>query len=75
MKSIAATVTALALTVAAIVAIAAMVRGAGKFEWNGFYPWVLAPYALLALVFAVPAKRADAVRFLAAAAARMYVKT
>jgi len=57
MKGAAATLTALALTAAPIVAIAAMVHGAGKFEWNAFYPWVLAPYALLAAVFVVPAKR------------------
>jgi len=63
MKKVAATVTVLALTAAAIVAFAAMVHGAGEFEWNGFYPWVLAPYVLLASVFAVPARRADASLF------------
>lgn len=38
---------ALALLLAAAVALAAMIKGAGGLTWNWFLPWVLAPYALL----------------------------
>jgi len=36
------------------VAISAMIHGAGKFEWNGFYPWVISPYFILLGVFCLP---------------------
>jgi len=42
------------LLIASIVAVAAMIHGAGKFEWNGLYPWVVGPYILLALIFCLP---------------------
>jgi hypothetical protein len=42
------------LIAASGVAVAAMIHGAGKFEWNGFYPWVLGPYIVLLTVFGLP---------------------
>lgn len=48
------------LTVASIVAVAAMIHGAGTFAWNWFYPWVVAPYVLLALMLRLPARQSTA---------------
>ena len=42
------------LALAAGIAVAAMVHGAGSFRWSGLYPWVLAPYLILATVFVLP---------------------
>lgn len=42
------------LLAASVVAVSAMIHGAGKFEWNQFYPWVIGPYVLLALIFLFP---------------------
>lgn len=42
------------LLAASIVAVASMIHGAGKFEWSGFYPWVVGPYIILALIFCLP---------------------
>lgn len=41
-------------------ALAAMIHGAGKFEWNWFCPWVLAPYGILLVVFGLPQQQSDA---------------
>ena len=49
-----ARITAGLLLAASAVALAAMIRGAGKFEWNGFYPWVIGPYVVLLLIFCLP---------------------
>ena len=46
-RTIGAAVILPSLISAAIVAVAAMVHGAGRFEWSWFYPWVLAPYPVL----------------------------
>jgi hypothetical protein len=54
MKTTAITVIALSLFAASVVAAAAMMHGAGKFEWNWFYPWVIAPYVVLVVVFGLP---------------------
>jgi hypothetical protein len=43
MRTGAIAVIVLFLIAASIVALAAMIHGAGKFEWNGFYPWVIGP--------------------------------
>ena len=59
-KTIAATGIAASLVAASAVAIMAMTHGAGTFEWNSFYPWVLAPYAILLVVFILPRSQSDA---------------
>lgn len=51
------------LLAASVVAVTAMIHGAGKFEWNGFYPWVVGPYIILALVFCLPPSQSDARSF------------
>ena len=48
------------LIATAVVAVAAMTHGAGKFEWNSFYPWVLAPYVILLVVFVLPRGQTNA---------------
>jgi len=48
------------LLAAAVVAVSAMVHGAGKFEWNVFYPWVVGPYIVLFLVFWLPRSQSAA---------------
>ena len=52
--------TILLLLASSVVALAAMVRAAGKFEWDGFYPWVIGPYILLLLIFCFPVRRSRA---------------
>jgi hypothetical protein len=42
------------LLAAAAIAMTAMIHGAGKFEWNGLYPWVIGPYIVLLLIFCLP---------------------
>ena len=49
-----AKVTLALLLAASVVAVAAMIHGAGKFEWSGFYPWVVGPYFVLSLIFCLP---------------------
>lgn len=60
MRIIAAIVTVLSLVTASGVALAAMIHGAGRIEWNGFYPWVIGPYFVLLVVFLLPRTQADA---------------
>ena len=45
------------LLAAAAIALAAMIHGAGKFEWNGFYPWAIGPYIILLLIFCLPVQQ------------------
>jgi hypothetical protein len=51
------------LIAASAVALSAMVHGAGKFEWNVFYPWVLGPYIVLLAIFCFPRGQSDARAF------------
>jgi len=44
-------ITVVSLIVASIVALSAMIHGAGKFEWSLFYPWVIGPSLILLAVF------------------------
>jgi uncharacterized membrane protein YesL len=48
------------LLAAAALAVAAMIHGAGKFEWSPFYVWVLSPYIVLALIFVLPVSQSHA---------------
>lgn len=48
------------LLAASAVAVSAMIHGAGKFEWNWFYPWVIGPYVLLVLIFVFPVRQSEA---------------
>jgi uncharacterized membrane protein YesL len=48
------------LLAATAVAVAAMIHGAGMFQWNWFYPWVISPYIVLALMFSLPVSQSDA---------------
>ena len=47
-------VSAILLLAGAAIAVAAMVRGAGGFSWNWFYPWVLLPYLLMSACVWLP---------------------
>jgi hypothetical protein len=69
MRTTALAVSVLSLAAASGVAVAAMVHGAGKFEWNGFYPWVIGPYVVLLLLFILPRAQADARAFAGSVAA------
>ncbi len=60
MRNIAVNGSVISLIAAAIIGVAAMVHGAGKFELNWFYPWVLAPYILLLPLFCLPRRQSDA---------------
>ena len=51
--------TFLCLGSSSVVAIAAMIHGAGKLEWNSFYPWVLAPYFALFAVQVLPRSQSE----------------
>lgn len=53
-------ITIASLSAASAVAASAMIHGAGKFEWNGFYPWVIGPYLLLVLMFVFPLRQSEA---------------
>ena len=53
----------MSLVTASGVALAAMIHGAGKFEWNGFYPWVIGPYIVLFGVLGLPMSQTDARAF------------
>ena len=57
------------LIAASAVALAAMVHGAGKFEWNVFYPWVIGPYVVLLGIFCFPRNQTDARAFAGCVAA------
>jgi uncharacterized membrane protein YesL len=48
------------LLIASVVAVAAMIHGAGKFEWSRFHPWVIGPYIILALIFCLPLSQSHA---------------
>lgn len=72
MRTLAIMATVGSLVAAVIVAVAAMVHGAGKFEMNWFYPWVLAPYAVLCGIFSLPRGQPDA-RALAGSVAAVMV--
>jgi hypothetical protein len=52
--------TIVVLLAASVVAVSAMIHGAGKFEWSWFYPWVIGPYGVLLLIFCLPARQSDA---------------
>jgi hypothetical protein len=69
MRTTAVAVVVVSLLAASGVALSAMVHGAGKFEWNGFYPWVIGPYIVLLLVFNLPRPRTDARAFAGCVAA------
>ena len=56
-------ITVIGFIAASGVALAAMIHGAGKFEWNGFYPWVVGPYIVLLAVFCFPRRQTDARAF------------
>lgn len=53
-------ITIASLLAASAVAVSAMIHGAEKFEWNGFYPWVMGPYVLLVLIFVFPLHQSKA---------------
>jgi hypothetical protein len=42
------------LFAASVVALSAMIHGAGKCEWNSFYLWVIGPYIAMLLIFCLP---------------------
>src|SRR3954464_6013419 len=69
MRARALAITAASLVAASIVALSAMIHGAGKFEWNAFYPWVIGPYVVLFGVFGFLPRRYDAGRFAGSIAA------
>jgi hypothetical protein len=69
MRAGALAITAASLVAASIVALCAMIHGAGKFEWNGFYPWVIGPYVVLFGAFGFLPRRYDARRFAGSVAA------
>ena len=52
--------THLALVASSTVAVSAMIHGAGKFEWNRFYPWVLGPYIVLFAIQSLPMHKSEA---------------
>lgn len=61
-------ITVAGLIAASGVALSAMIHGAGKFEWNGFYPWVIGPYIVLLAIFGLPRGQTDAKAFAGCAA-------
>ena len=63
MRTGAVAITVVSLIAASIVALSAMIHGAGKFEWNLFYPWVIGPYLVLLAVFGLPFSQTDARAF------------
>jgi hypothetical protein len=71
MRTGAIAVIVLFLIAASIVALAAMIHGAGKFEWNGFYPWVIGPYLVLLGIFCLPRRQSRARAFAGCLAAAM----
>jgi hypothetical protein len=71
MKTGAIAVTVLSFIAASIVAVAAMIHGAGKFAWNGFYPWIIGPYIVLLAVFCRPRDQTSARAFAGCVAAVM----
>jgi hypothetical protein len=54
MRPIVRAVTVTSLAAAPVVAVSAMIHGAGRFEWSGFYPWVIAPYVVFLALFVLP---------------------
>ena|SRR5689334_22955824 len=71
MKTGAIAITVLSLIAASLAALSAMVHGAGKFEWNGFYPWVIGPYIVLLGVFCLPRDQTNIRAFAGCVAAVM----
>jgi len=69
MRTSALVITIAGLNAAFGVALSAMIHGAGKFEWNGFYPWVIAPYIVLLVAFTLPRGQTDAKAFAGCVAA------
>jgi hypothetical protein len=69
MRTSAIVLTVMSLIAASGVALSAMIHGAGKFEWNGFYPWVIGPYIVLLVVFGFPRGQTDARAFAGCVAA------
>src|SRR5262249_14649574 len=69
MKTRASAVMIISLVAASGVALAAMIHGAGKFELNGFYPWVIGPYLVFLAVFGLPRGQTDARAFAGCVAA------
>jgi hypothetical protein len=69
MKTSAVAIIAVSLVAASAVAVSAMIHGAGKFEWNGFYPWVIGPYVVLLVVFNFPRNQTRARAFAGCVAA------
>jgi hypothetical protein len=69
MRNAAVAIVVVSLIAASGVALSAMVHGAGKFEWNGFYPWVMGPYVVLLLAFSLPRAQTDARAFAGCVAA------
>jgi len=69
MRTSAMVVTVLGLIAASVVALSAMIHGAGTFEWNGFYPWVIGPYIVLLVVFGLPRGQTDTKAFAGCVAA------
>lgn len=59
MRATATLTTIISLIAASAVALAAMIHGAGKFEWNGFYPWVIGPYVVLLAIFSLPRRQTN----------------
>jgi hypothetical protein len=59
MRATATLTTIISLIAASGVALAAMIHGAGKFEWNGFYPWVIGPYIVLLAIFGLPRRQTN----------------
>ncbi len=63
MKTSAVAIIVTSLTVASAVAMSAMIHGAGKFEWDFFYLWVIGPYIVLFTVFGLPLNQTEARTF------------
>jgi hypothetical protein len=63
MRTGAIAIIVVSLIAASTVALSAMIHGAGKFEWNGFYPWVIGPYMVLLGVFGLPRSQTEARAF------------
>jgi hypothetical protein len=71
MRTSAVAAIVVSLIAASTVALSAMVHGAGKFEWNGFHPWVLGPYIVFLGVFGLPLGQTGARAFAGCVAAVM----
>jgi hypothetical protein len=64
MRGASVAVIILALAAASLVALSAMIHGAGgKFELSWFYAWVIGPYIVLLGVFGLPRSQSQARAF------------